>query len=114
MIAFCFVYPGITDQNREDVLWCVETSELEKSVRSAARGLFQTIASQTEATSEISRELFMKSIDKVAATKAEISLLKNAGNSNVIRYKFRISNHLTLHTGVIHKVERTREKMGVM
>ncbi|OWF40023.1 wolframin-like [Mizuhopecten yessoensis] len=55
---------GITSENREDVQWCVDTSNFEKKVRSASRGLFNTLSGTHQKV--MSLEEYITAVKKVS------------------------------------------------
>ena len=70
---------GITDENREDVKWCVSTSSLEKRIRYAARNMFHSI--NTAHKEVLSPEEYSAAIKNLTGGK-EQKLLLAAGQFN--------------------------------
>ncbi|KAK3591125.1 hypothetical protein CHS0354_040188 [Potamilus streckersoni] len=68
---------GITDENREDVRWCINTSALEKKIRNAARNLFHSINSTQKEV--LSTEEYAQAVKKLTGG-AQQKLLLAAGN----------------------------------
>lgn len=69
---------GITDENREDVKWCVSTSSLEKRIRYAARNMFHSI--NTAKKEVLSPEEYSAAIRNLTGGK-EQKLLLAAGKT---------------------------------
>ncbi|KAL3832230.1 hypothetical protein ACJMK2_023890 [Sinanodonta woodiana] len=68
---------GITDENREDVRWCINTSAVEKKIRNAARNLFHSINSTQKEV--LSTEEYAQAVKKLTGG-AQQKLLLAAGN----------------------------------
>ena len=74
----CLCFIGITDENRDDVKWCVHTSSLEKRIRYAARNMFHSI--NTAHKEVLSPDEYSDAIKKLTGGK-EQKLLLAAGKT---------------------------------
>ena len=68
---------GITEDNIDDVAWCVETPQLEKQARAAASSIFRKLNPLKERN--LSKDEYMKAVENLADNKAEKKLLEKAG-----------------------------------
>ncbi|KAL5007094.1 hypothetical protein ScPMuIL_015900 [Solemya velum] len=69
---------GITDDNRDEVKWCVQTSSMEKRIRNAARGMFSVM--NTAHKEVLSKDEYILAVKKMAGgDKIEEKLLLAAG-----------------------------------
>lgn len=90
---------GITDDNRDEVKWCVQTSSMEKRIRNAARGMFSVM--NTAHKEVLSKDEYILAVKKMAGgDKIEEKLLLAAG---IIDGMFECS--LLLHS--MHKMDFT-------
>ena len=80
---YIHIYSGITDENREDVKWCVSTSSLEKRIRYAARNMFHSI--NTAQKEVLSPDEYSEAIKKLTGGK-EQKLLLAAGKIDSFQY----------------------------
>lgn len=67
------VISGITDENLDDVKWCVNTTSVEKKLRLAARSMFHTI--NTAHKDILSAEEYSEAIKKFTGGKEQKLLL---------------------------------------
>ena len=74
-----FVPTGLTDQNKDEVKWCVNTTSLEKKLRMAARNMFHKI--NTTHKDVLSPEEYSEAIKKITGGN-EQKLLLAAGRFN--------------------------------
>ncbi|KAH3716204.1 hypothetical protein DPMN_058923 [Dreissena polymorpha] len=65
--------PWINNDNKEDVVWCVSTSTLEKKIRYAARNMFHTINSAQKEV--LSSEEYSEAIKKLTGGREQKLLL---------------------------------------
>lgn len=78
---------GVTEENLEEVRWCIRTSPLEKSARKAAKGLFQAINPLSPNTA------LLQSLDKAQrklvekACKTSISFIQVAYVYRICRFQ---------------------------
>ena len=62
---FSTLFSGITDANKSDAVWCLNTSASEKRVRYAAKSLFSRIGGGQKGV--ISREEYVEAINSLTA-----------------------------------------------
>jgi hypothetical protein len=67
---------GITDENVEDIRWCLETPNFEKSAREAARRLFRSL---NHNQMRMTKDDFLEGIANLTMSKSERKLLQKAG-----------------------------------
>ena len=72
-----FAFAGITEENIDDVSWCIDTTQLEKQARAAASSIFRKLNPLRDRN--LSKEEYMKAVEDLADTKAEKKLLEKAG-----------------------------------
>lgn len=73
---------GVDDSNREVIDWCLETSDVEKKIRRAAKTMFRAINSTHQEV--LSRAEYIDSVKKLAGgDRLEEKLLLAAGNNKV-------------------------------
>ena len=78
MIWNLFLLSGVDDSNREVIDWCLETTDVEKKIRRAARNMFQVINGTHQEV--LSRAEYIESVKKLAGgDKLEEKLLLAAG-----------------------------------
>ena len=83
LIKFIHFLTGITDLNKEEVEWCVDTSGLEKKVRHAARKLYKTMNDTHKEV--MTKEDYITAVKKVTGGDVlEQKLLLAAGNFDII------------------------------
>ena len=64
---------GVTEDNKEDVIWCAKTSNLEKKIRFAARSMFHKI--NTTHKEVLSPEEYTEAIKKLTGGQEQMLLL---------------------------------------
>lgn len=80
---------GVDDSNREVIDWCLETSDVEKKIRRAARNMFQAINGTHREV--LSRAEYIESVKKLAGgDKLEEKLLLAAGEFSLCYYVLKI------------------------
>ena len=77
-LSCLFALTGITDENIDEVAWCVDTPQLEKQARTAASSIFRKLNPLKDRN--LSKDEYMKAVEDLADNKAERKLLEKAGN----------------------------------
>ena len=72
-----FALTGITEENIDEVAWCVDTPQLEKQARAAASSIFRKLNPLKDRN--LSKDEYMKAVEDLADNKVERKLLEKAG-----------------------------------
>ena len=97
LFRYSLISTGMTDANKEDVTFCLNTPAAEKKIRYAARSLFMKINSVRKET--LSKEEYIDAINSLTAGhEKERKILLAAGELSFTQCEFRTQRVVEYHS----------------